>query len=249
MCTKTARTGPVRFDPRLEGAILAHMVSELQILIQKRRLLHVVRNHQEGQCLRARKNQMTEEYEDIASLFGKLVKRSYITYQSRIKASERLARLNAIWNLALMVSAVSVTITSVVLLVDDGALGIKGTVVLTCASIITLFISVAVSGMNLSGKSRDMFTSYRRIQRLSAQAEREAVEDPCSRALASLASDYDDLLDNSDNHALCDYLKVRPSERNKWWIGRADWLALLAPVGIILASVGLSVPAILWFLL
>lgn len=181
-----------------------------------------------------------------AELVGKLVQRSYITYQSRIKASERLATLNALWNVALVFGSVAVTINSVVLLVDRNALGPKGDVAMACASILTLFVSVSVSGMNLSGKSRDMFTSYRRIQRLSAEAERVAANQPTQQDLARLSSEYDDMLDNSDNHRLCDYLKVEPSKRKKCWEGRSDLIALLFPVTLIILSAALAAPAVLW---
>lgn len=191
---------------------------------------------------------MTDIDDTTATLFQKLTDRSYTTYQSRIKASERLARLNACWNIALMVSAVAVTIDSVVLLVDSTALGDKGDVVLVCASIITLFISVTVSGMNLSGRSRDMFTSYRRIQRLSAEAERHAVHDCTSERLNQLSQEYDDMLDNSDNHRLCDYLKIRPEKREHWWQGRSDIAALVPPILLIAVSIGLVSPAVAWML-
>lgn len=186
--------------------------------------------------------------DSTATLFQKLVDRSYATYQSRIKASERLARLNLSWNLALMVSAVAVTIDSVVLLVDSTALGPKGDVILVCASIMTLFISVSVSGMNLSGRSRDMFTSYRRIQRLSAEAERCAVNDDTGETLARLSQEYDDMLDNSDNHHLCDYLKIKPEKRGHWWQGRSDIGAMVPPLALIALSAGLVLPAVTWML-
>lgn len=189
---------------------------------------------------------MTTTPDTTETLFKKLVDRSYATYQSRIYASERLARLNTTWNVALMLGSVATTIDSVVLLVDDAALGPKGDVVLTCASILTLFVAVAISGMNLSGKSRDMFTSYRRIQRLSADVERAAVNDPTPSTLTRLAGEYDDMLDNSENHRLCDYLKVEPTKRKHLWQGRSDIFAMAPPIALIIASVGLCIPAARW---
>jgi hypothetical protein len=100
--------------------------------------------------------------------------------------------------------------------------------------------------MNLSGKSRDMFTSYRRIQRLSAEAERVAAQDPSEENLSRLAGEYDDMLDNSENHRLCDYLKVAPDKRLHAWQGRSDIFAMAPPIAFILASIGLCVPAVRW---
>lgn len=182
----------------------------------------------------------------ITTQLQNLVNRSYITYRARIKASERLATLNTVWNIALMFGSVAVTINSVVMLVDRNALGPKGDVAMACASILTLVISVSVSGMNLSGKSRDMFTSYRRIQRLSADAERVVSDQPTRNDLTRLSSEYDDMLDNSDNHRLCDYLKVEPSKRKNCWQGRSDMWALLFPAMLIALSATLAAPAVLW---
>lgn len=189
---------------------------------------------------------METEQDSLAVQFAKLVDRSYTTYQSRVHASERLARLSATWNVALVVGTLAATIDSVVLLVDKSALGPRGDVVLTCASILTLFISVAISGMNLSGKSRDMFTSYRRIQRLSSEVERTAASRPSVEALFRLAGEYDDLLDNSENHRFCDFLKAEPARRTRPWQGRSNLLATVPPIAFVAASIALASPAINW---
>ena len=180
--------------------------------------------------------------------FESLERRSFASYLSRVKASERLARLNTAWNFSLMASSVVTTVDSIVLLVDPKALGRNGAVTLTCASVLTLFISTSISGMNLSGRSRDMFTSYRRIQRLCSEVERAKHLGAPAPELERLARDYDELLDNSDNHRTCDFYRAFPDRRPRWWSARDEWAHLLAPMLLLLMAIVLVAPAMAWMI-
>ena len=98
--------------------------------------------------------------------------RSYKTYQSRLRAADRLASRSRAWNTFLISMSASSTIASVALLSDAKMYGTRGPTVLVCVAVLTLIASLVTSGLDYSGRSRNMFLNYRRIQRLSAEAER-----------------------------------------------------------------------------
>jgi hypothetical protein len=144
----------------------------------------------------------SDEDEGLANLFQTLERRSYKTYSARLQASRRLASRNRAWNASLIATSTATTIASVALLTDSSIYGRSGPTLLVCTAILTLIASLVASGLDYSGRSRDMFLNYRRLQRLSAEVERYV----CSAGLQSrevletLHERYDGLLDESENH-------------------------------------------------
>ena len=123
----------------------------------------------------------SDEDEGLANLFQTLERRSYKTYSARLQASRRLASRNRAWNASLIATSTATTIASVALLTDSSIYGRSGPTLLVCTAILTLIASLVASGLDYSGRSRDMFLNYRRLQRLSAEVERYV----CSAGLQS----------------------------------------------------------------
>jgi len=136
----------------------------------------------------------------------RLHRRSYNTYSARLKARERLASRNHAWNASLVALTTSATIASVGMLTDPQMYGDNGDTLLVCVSILTLVASLVTSGLDYSGRSRDMFVNYRRVQRLSVKAE--AAETDTGIDVSELESEYDALMDESENHTAGDHYRA-----------------------------------------
>ncbi|MWJ14248.1 hypothetical protein DOT98_15685 [Clavibacter michiganensis subsp. michiganensis] len=82
--------------------------------------------------------------------------------------------------------------------------------VFAALAILSLVTSLVVTSVNYKARSRDMFLNYRKVQRLSVEAEALKAEDPVthSKALARLSSQYQDLLDESENHTTRDHIRA-----------------------------------------
>ncbi|WP_116510651.1 SLATT domain-containing protein [Micromonospora sp. B006] len=179
---------------------------------------------------------------------AKLEKRAYETYKSRLEACKRLeARSRAVNGLVVALSLSSL-IAAGGMLRDRDLYGPNGDVLWLFIAMLTFAGSVTSSSMGYAARSRNMFQNYRKVQRLSARAERVA-SDPTRRTwetLEKLSSEYDDLLDESENHTTADYLRARsqfapttrPSVIERCHILASvaltwmPWLAVLAPVAL-----------------
>lgn len=191
---------------------------------------------------------MTGDGEDLPGLFKTLEQRSYKTYSARLQASQRLASRSRAWNATLIATSTATTIASVALLTDSQMYGRSGPTLLVCVSVLTLVASLVASGLDYSGRSRDMFLNYRRLQRLSADVERH-VELPALQsreALEALHSRYDDLLDESENHTEADYYRAFPTNRKKDWATWREILLSVVPYVSLAAPIGLLVPLVVW---
>lgn len=188
------------------------------------------------------------EHDEVAKLLKLLEQRSYTTYQSRLRASRRLTARYRAWNASLIASSTATTIASVALLTDESIYGEAGPTLIVCASILTLIASLVASGLDYSGRSRNMFVNYRRIQRLSAQAER-MLGDSASvsrQDLESLHERYDSLLDESENHTEADHYHAFPADKKKSAAVWCEDLISLAPYLSFAAPIALLIPFAAW---
>lgn len=182
-----------------------------------------------------------------------LERRSYKTYLARLKASERLALRNKAWNASLVALTTSATIGSVGMLSDGEMYGSGGDTLLVCVSILTLVASLVTSGLDYSGRSRDMFINYRKVQRISVLAE-AAKCDP-TIDVAALWDDYHALMDESENHTAGDYYRAErqralaanepspPRDLAVWW----EDIITYAPFLSLAFAAALAVPLVIWF--
>lgn len=188
------------------------------------------------------------QHDDVAELLRLLEQRSYKTYCCRLRASRRLTSRYRAWNASLIASSTATTIASVALLTDESIYGAAGPTLLVCASILTLVASLVASGLDYSGRSRDMFVNYRRVQRLSAEVER-TLANPASASrqeLELLHDRYDSLLDGSENHTQADYYHAFPTDSKRTVEVWGEDLLSLAPYLSLGAPIALLIPFAVW---
>jgi hypothetical protein len=194
---------------------------------------------------------MSEEYfpaSDLRSLLKTLERRAYVTYLNRLHASQRLAARQRAWNASIIATSTATTVASVALLADDSIYGNTGPTLLVCASVLALVASLVTSSQDYSARSRNMFTNYRRLQRLAVEAERLAGYEITQDEVTRLYQQYDALLDESENHTSADYYHAFPDKHTgkPFNAYREDALSAM-PYLSLLAPIGLLVPLIVWF--
>lgn len=179
---------------------------------------------------------------------GTLEKRTFTTYEARLRACARLSKRARAWN-ALMISAsLSSLIASAAMLRNPEIYGPNGDLLWLFVAIITLTASLIVSSMNYPGRSRDMFLNYRKIQALSSELEFIGIHSSVSHdRVVVLKSSYDALLDESENHTTADYLSTKESaERTtgekltvaaSWILNYAPWIAVILPALLLIPPV------------
>ena len=186
---------------------------------------------------------------------AKFSEKTYLTYLTRLTASKRLAARNRAWNTSLISTAAASTISSVALLSDATIYGKTGPTLLVSVSILTLVISLVTSGIDYSGRSRDMFLNYRRIQTVSTDAERASTTPSLQTqaVLDELTSRYNGLLDESENHTSTDFARAI-AERGltpsgppvSVWSLRGERAVSFLPYLSLLIPLGLLIPVIVW---
>lgn len=183
----------------------------------------------------------------MADAIGDIENRSYQTYKARLVASERLSSRNRAWNTALLSLTVGTTFASVGLLVEADLYGSRGDVMFLCLAILSLVASLVVSSLNYGGRSRDMFVSYRQAQRIAVRAEQlgKSTPAPSATAVDELTSEYNSLLDGSENQTTADHhkaLDIRSKElRLSQSLTLAPYISLVVPIGIL-------IPLVKWIL-
>ena len=137
--------------------------------------------------------------------------RSYDTYQSRLRASIRLQRLADLWNFVLVSTTTAAAVASVITVRNPRAFGEDSDVLLACISVALLALSLTVTQMNYSARSRDMTSSYLRAQDISLRAERLAsisyTGEP--QGLLALEDEYKRMLSTTENHSPRDYWRYK----------------------------------------
>ncbi|WP_161965476.1 SLATT domain-containing protein [Rhodococcus sp. P1Y] len=149
--------------------------------------------------------------------------RSYKTYLARQSACVRLGRRARGWNWALVAFSTATTIAAVGMLTEPLMYGPNGSTLLVCLSVVSLVISLAATNMDYSGRSRDMFLNYRKIQRISIEVEELANRKDTIITVAmsrDFSNRYQSVLDETENHTSGDYFrtipqKPKPKKENK----------------------------------
>lgn len=201
------------------------------------------------------------QYDEI---FAALERRTYNTYKARLNATNRLASRGRSWSLSLICCSMSTTVASVALLADRTIYGKAGPVLLLIVSIATLVTSLASANMNYAARSRDMFVSYRKVQRLSAEVERLNLGSSTDRTLetiTALHARYDAILDETENHNSYDFLRsgemhATLSNSSNFWaklrrkvpsfLGERFWSVL--PFLTLLFPLVIFIPLVRWML-
>lgn len=139
-------------------------------------------------------------------------RRSYTTYLARLRAHQRLATWGHLWTVCLATCSVAAVILSITSLAYPTTRAPHIDYVALLISLAMLVASLVVALFNFGGRSTEMKHAYRRAQRLSVRAEsmqawghREHGLD-LAKETERLESDYQDLLDESENHSTADYL-------------------------------------------
>lgn len=139
----------------------------------------------------------------------KIEDRAFKTYKSRLAAAERLKLLGQMWNLSLIALSTSTTIAAIGLLTDPAMYGEGGPTYLTALAVLSLVASLIVASQEYAARSRNMFMSYRKFQRIATEAEllRATSWFVRRRVLTGLVHDYNAAVDESENHTTADFDK------------------------------------------
>lgn len=178
--------------------------------------------------------------------------KSFKTYKARLEACKRLEMRSRALNGLVVALSLAALIAASGMVRDKDLYGPNGDVLWLFIAIFTFAGSLASSSVGYGARSRNMFQSYRRIQRLSVRAETAKYDDAqhTEGIFTQINSEYDDLLDESENHTSADYLRARrqfspsvePSKRERLqmiasatltWV---PWLATLIPLVLVIPA-------------
>jgi hypothetical protein len=189
-----------------------------------------------------------------------LENRSYKTYLARLQAAKRLRKREQAWNVFLIALTVATTIAAVSLLANPTIYGPRGDVIMVCVAVLSLAASLIVPSLNYSGRARDMFSNYRRIQRLSSEVERARALGlrPKSKRARAYFDRYQALLDESENQSESDFRaaqrtspsigQTQPARPLTWLRRVGDRVPGFLPYVALLLPASLLVPIVGWFL-
>lgn len=136
--------------------------------------------------------------------------RAYKTYRARQSAANRLARRARAWNWALVAFSTSTTIAAIGMLTDRNMYGVNGDTLMVCLAILVLVASLTTSNVDYSGRSRDMFINYRKLQKVSVEMEelQKQLQTPVTKEVVSeISRRYQAILDETENHTIGDHLR------------------------------------------
>lgn len=181
-----------------------------------------------------------------------LCRRSYKTYMGRLEAGKRLALCNHLWNGSLVALSTAMVVASVGMIADEKIYGPRGPIYLIALSITQLTSSLTVLNLEFGARSRDMFTNYRRIQRVSVDAENLRLEKrPSKVMIRNLSNQYQMLLDESENHTTRDFEKAFIAEIKGWKAFKLKYSVLsstLIPIAFYAVSIVILCPFVIWSL-
>jgi ABC-type multidrug transport system fused ATPase/permease subunit len=178
----------------------------------------------------------------LSSPIERIENRSYKTYKARLKSAQRLQRLGHAWNAALISTSVATLVASVALLMDSSVYGRRGDVLLVGVSVLGLAASFVVAARNYGARAREMTASYRKIQRISVEAELLKTSSISPIDITDISRRYQDLLDESENHTEADFMAVHDG---KWTVANIvsgtvsvgytvlPWMFLIVPLLIV----------------
>jgi len=134
--------------------------------------------------------------------------RVWKTRKSRINASDRLKSNDFISQVLIVYySLFIITIT----IVDIQNNSINFEILTLILSILILVISTFIFAMNYKERSLRLQNSYIKIDKISRQISKK---ENLNEDISQLEKEYDDILECSENHSYCDYLKVMFAVRN-----------------------------------
>lgn len=143
----------------------------------------------------------------------KLEERTYATFLARARAAERLRFRGELWAIALALSSTATLTASLASLFSPDLFGGKIGLASALSSIMTLVLSLVVATFRFEARSRDMFHSYRMIQRTSVEAERLSSSNMDRadelHAIQQLQAEYQLGLDQSENHTSSDHVRAK----------------------------------------
>lgn len=136
--------------------------------------------------------------------------RAYKTYRAREAAARRLGQRARAWNWALVAFSTATTVAAIGLLTDTDMYGPNGNTLLVCLAILALVASLTTANIDYSGRSRDMFINYRKLQRISVEMEemrRQSGTHVTHQMVKELSERYQTILDETENHTPGDHLR------------------------------------------
>jgi hypothetical protein len=134
--------------------------------------------------------------------------RIWVTRKCRINASERLKNNDLFSQILIAYYSLFIIITTIIDMKNDH---INFEVLTLALSIFILVASVFVLAMNYKERSLKLQTAYIKLNKIYREVEKkEATEEDFTEHLV----EYDNVLECSENHAECDYLKVMFEVRN-----------------------------------
>jgi hypothetical protein len=183
---------------------------------------------------------------------AQLEDRAYKTYKARLEACKRLESRSRAVNGLVVALSLSGLVSAAGMLRDRDIYGPNGDALWLFIAILTFAGSLTSSSMGYAARSRNMFQNYRKIQRLSVRAE-SAKGDPAQLTrdtFEKLSLEYDDLLDESENHTTADYLRAwsqlapanKLSKAERWHVLGSSaltwtpWLAVIVPVALVVPA-------------
>lgn len=173
--------------------------------------------------------------------------RSYKTYRARLYASKRLQSRNHRLNASLIAMSTATTIAAVILLANPSLYGQNGPLLLAGLAILALMLSLVSTSIDYSGRSRNMFISYRRIQRVASEAERlqqSSTELLTAELVQRLTDEYEALLDESENHTEADYYRSCGEPLKLRHYASSAVVVLLPVFSFVVGAVALVVPIV-----
>lgn len=185
---------------------------------------------------------------------AKFERRTYVTFVSRARASKRLETRGILWMIALSVASAATLCASIFSLTTSSRPVSDTDLAASLFALATLVLSLIVSSLNFQGRSRDLFHSFRAIQRVSTRIEslREVAKTSESLENDRLALEmgYQDALDQSENHTTLDYHRARPARtgEHKKADDRARRIALLAQGSLTFIPVLIIGASLIWLL-
>lgn len=180
----------------------------------------------------------------------KLERRTYTTFVSRARASRRLEVRGVLWTISLSIASAATLCVSVISLSRSPRPVATVDLSAVLFSLATLVLSLIVATLNYQARSRDLFHSFRAAQRVSARVEslrNSGAADEIRARMRELESQYQDALDQSENHTTFDYYRARrPRDDHKREDNRLRRLSSVAQAVLTGVPVVISLVSLVW---
>lgn len=155
-------------------------------------------------------NKQSFDDEDARAQLKLEERRAYKTYRARQSAANRLGKRARAWNWALVAFSTSTAVAAIGMLSDPDMYGPRGDTLMVCLAILALVASLATANVDHSGRSRDMFINYRKLQRISVEMEELGSQREVQvthERVKELSDRHQAILDETENHTTGDHLR------------------------------------------